>query len=431
MYIWTVEKVRTFIRTHNLLADGAKVIVALSGGADSVALLILLHRLGYHCSAAHCNFHLRGAESDRDMEYVIRLCSSLGTPLETKHFDVEERRQATGESVEMACRSLRYGWFRELLAAEPGTRLAVAHHLNDNVETFFLNALRGTGVAGLKGMLPRNGDIIRPLLEVTRSEIEDFLKKENIGFVTDSTNAENTFRRNRLRNIILPNLDEYFPGASERISQTMSNLRADNALLSDYDALLREQYADAAGAIDVAALAASHPHPAEALYRLLRDSGITPRQIESIMADPDASGLTFGSFTLDRGKLRPLTAEYASAVAVTPGEGPLLMHHLTRKEFAPHRCDDKAWFDAAVLDGNPRFELRSWRQGDRFKPFGMKGSKKLSDLFVSHRLDENAKRAVRVLTRNDEIIWVVGLRPSRLFTVTPTTTDIIELTLKL
>lgn len=408
------------------------MIVALSGGADSVALLTMLSLLGYRCRAAHCNFHLRGDESDRDMEFVTDLCKRMGIPLEIRHFDVPGRMRLTGESVEMACRSLRYEWFAELLAADPGARLAVAHHLNDNVETFFLNALRGSGVAGVRGMLPRNGNIIRPMLEVTRTEIEEFLRRENIDYVTDSTNAENEFRRNRLRNIILPLLEENFPGATERISLTMANLRDDDTLLSDYDCILREKYVDASGAIDVAALTASHPHPSEALYRLVRDSKITRQQIAAIVSEPMAAGLTFDSFTLDRGKLRPLVAaETFTPVELTPGVPPLNIKHLSKEEFSPHRSSDTIWLDAAVLDGNPRFELRQWREGDRFKPFGMKGSKKLSDLFVTHRLDSNAKRRVRVLTRDGEILWVVGLRPSRLFAVTPSTTDIIQLTLKL
>ncbi|MDE6416497.1 MAG: tRNA lysidine(34) synthetase TilS [Duncaniella sp.] len=426
-----MEKVKTFIRSHNLLADGAKVVVALSGGADSVALLHMLSRMGYSCTAAHCNFHLRGAESDRDMEFVMKLCVDMSIPLVIKHFDVYARMKATGESVEMACRSLRYDWFRELVDSAPGSSLAVAHHLNDNVETFFLNALRGSGVAGVRGMLPRAGYIIRPLLEVTRAEIEAYLRAEGIGFVTDSTNAENTFRRNRLRNVILPLIEEYFPGASRMISATMSNLRADSALLSDYDAILRDTYTDETGSIDVAGLAAGHPHPAEALYRLMRGSGITQQMIDSIIADPMAAGLTFGTFTLDRGRLIPLDNEQVAAITVTPGKPPLAMKHISRESFMPRRSSDTIWLDAAVLEGNPRFELRPWRQGDRFKPFGMKGSKKLSDLFVTHRLDSNAKRRVRVLTRDGEILWVVGLRPSRLFAVNPLTTDIIELTLKL
>ncbi|MBD5254095.1 MAG: tRNA lysidine(34) synthetase TilS [Barnesiella sp.] len=426
-----MEKVRAYIRTHDLLADGGEVVVALSGGADSVALLVMLRRMGYSCLAAHCNFHLRGDESDRDMRHAMQLCEHLGVPLTIRHFDVAARVEATGESVEMACRSLRYDWFRSLLADRPGARLAVAHHLNDNVETFFLNALRGSGVAGLKGMLPRNGDIIRPLLGVTRAEIEEYLRGENIEFVTDSTNSENTFRRNRLRNVILPALRQSFPGADERISDTMSHLRADYALLADYESLLRERYTDPSGAIDVASLAASHPHPAEALYRLLRDRAVTPGQIDTILSDPMAAGLNFDGYTLDRGMLRPLSEHGFEAMTVVPGLPPLTMVSLTPDEFRPHRCGDTIWLDAAVMSGDPHFELRPWRQGDRFKPFGMKGSKKLSDLFVSHRLDENAKRAVRVLTRNGEILWVIGLRASRLFAVTPSTTEIIQLTINL
>lgn len=426
-----MDKVKDYITHHSLLPERADVVVALSGGADSVALLMILHDMGHSITAAHCNFHLRGAESDRDAAFCRSLCASLSVPLRVKDFDVAARMASTGESVEMACRSLRYLWFDEILDARPGAVLAVAHHRDDNVETFFLNALRGTGVAGLRGMLPRNGRIIRPMLDVTRSEIEDYLKERGTGYIVDSTNRENTFRRNRLRNIVIPCLQQQFPDATERISSTMENLRADSTLLSDYDSWLAGRYIDAHGTVDITSLLSSHPHPREVLYRLLRADGISLSQIDAILARPMAAGLRYGPYTLDRGKMRHLSEDSLQPVTVTPGVAPLMMRRLSPDEFKPVADPTRIWLDASVLAGNPVWELRPWHVGDRFKPFGMKGTKKLSDLFAGHHLDENAKRLTPVLTRDGEIIWVAGLRASRLFPVTESTTEIIELTLKL
>lgn len=426
-----MDKIKAYIGKHSLLTETSEVVVALSGGADSVALLLTLHKAGYAVTAVHCNFHLRGAESDRDMEFCRSLCRSLDIQLLVKHFDVKARMKSTGESVEMACRSLRYAWFDEILAGRPDAMLAVAHHRDDNVETFFLNALRGSGIAGLRGMLPRNGRIIRPMLDVTREEIESYLRSEETGFIVDSTNNENTFRRNRLRNVVIPCLEQQFPGAVSRISATIENLRADDTLLSDYDAWLRDRFVSAEGVINVSSVISTHPHPREVLYRLLRGTGISLSRIDDILARPQASGLFFGNYTLDRGKLRPLSGETLPHITVVPGVTPLMMSHLSPADFRPVADPSRIWLDAEALLGNPVWELRPWHVGDRFKPFGMKGSKKLSDLFSDRHLDENAKRNTPVLTRNGDIIWVVGIRASRLFPVTASTSDIIELTLKL
>ena len=206
------EKVKDAIERQGLLRPQGRVVVAVSGGADSVALLSVLLELGYDCLAAHCNFGLRGAESVRDMRHVESLADRLGVDLCVRDFDVAARRADTGESVEMACRELRYEWFYELVDRERAQAIAVGHHAEDQLETLFLNLLRGTGITGLRGMRPRNGHVVRPMLECTRAEIEDYLHTRGLDWVTDSTNASDDFTRNRLRNRLLPLVDELFDG---------------------------------------------------------------------------------------------------------------------------------------------------------------------------------------------------------------------------
>ena len=207
-----------FITSRRLLRSDAPVIVALSGGADSVALLAVLLRLGYDCRAAHCNFHLRGEESMRDMNHCRAVAEKLDVDLYVRDFDVSARRSAfPGESVEMACRELRYNWFSDLLDRECAQAVAVGHHREDRAETFMLNLMRGAGIAGLTSMRPQSGNVVRPLLPFTRREIEDYVAQHGLTFINDSSNASDAHRRNRLRNNIFPALEAAFPGALDAV----------------------------------------------------------------------------------------------------------------------------------------------------------------------------------------------------------------------
>ncbi|MDE6491207.1 MAG: tRNA lysidine(34) synthetase TilS, partial [Muribaculaceae bacterium] len=219
------HKVLQSIARHRLIADDTRpVIVGLSGGADSVALLATLTALGYRCVAAHCNFGLRGEESIRDRDHSRAIADRLGCEWITTEFNTRAYMLQNGISLEMACRDLRYNWFAEQLNALGAQAIAVAHHRDDNIETLMLNLLRGSGIRGLRGMRPRNGDIIRPLLECTRSDITAYLERRAIPYITDSSNLENDVARNRLRNIVLPCIYREFPQAPDTISRTIAIL---------------------------------------------------------------------------------------------------------------------------------------------------------------------------------------------------------------
>ena len=221
-----LKKIEDYIHNHNLLPSKGKVLVTLSGGADSVALLISLHSLGYNCVAAHCNFHLRGDDSNSDQAFVEELTTKLGIPLKLIHFNVQSIMDSHHMSMEMACRYLRYNWFECLRKDECCDAIAVGHHSNDNVETFFLNAIRGSGINGLAAIKPVNGYIVRPLLCVSRRDVEDFLASIGQNYVTDKSNLSNDFNRNKLRNIIIPSINKLFP--QQCLLRTISNISSCN-----------------------------------------------------------------------------------------------------------------------------------------------------------------------------------------------------------
>lgn len=209
-----------------------KVLVALSGGADSIATSLILKNAGLEIVALHCNFHLRAAESNRDMEFVRAFCKNIDIPLEIVEFNVENYiSKNKGISIEMACRNLRHDWFKEKLSEYKFDRIATGHNADDNIETFFLNLLRGSGSRGLKGMTIDNGIIWRPLLKFHRDQILNFLKENNQEFVVDSTNLENDFRRNILRNKILPLMKEEWKGFNASLDKTIQNIDAENKIV--------------------------------------------------------------------------------------------------------------------------------------------------------------------------------------------------------
>lgn len=436
------------IARHALPAPGARLIVALSGGADSVALLAILNALGYDCLAAHCNFGLRGAEADRDTQHAAGIARQLDVDFTVRHFNAAAVAAERHISAEMACRDLRYAWFYDLLESEHAAAIAVGHHHEDQTETFMLNLMRTTGLHGLTGMAYANKLVIRPLLNLSRAQIEDYLDARGLRFVTDSSNSENKYLRNRIRNSVLPAMTEQFPDAGDAILATMANL-SDAATLYDYAArtLIRPYIDEARSAIDIGAMLGVMPADVVRmlLYEHLKPLGFNMTQTAAMLGGANSSQHVAGNVRaiVDRGRIlvRPTVAgTHPRAVAVrltTPITEPLHID-ITRHdiaEFNPGRNNDIIYLDATVLqpdnDGTAAgFEIRPWQRGDRMQPFGMHGTRLLSDIFADARLDAEAKRDVRILTRNGVILWVIGLRASAHFAVTPDTRTYLRLELR-
>lgn len=417
------------------LARQHPVLVALSGGPDSVALLHVLMALGCDCRAAHCNFHLRGEESDRDERFVRNLCARLEVPLEVQDFDVMTYMRLNGGSVEMACRELRYDWFETQRQEQGCGLIAVAHHADDQVETFFLNLLRGTGVKGLIGMARLNGSIWRPLLGLRRDTLLSFLENLNQDYVTDSTNAENEYRRNRLRNLVLPVIEQQFPHAHERILDTMDNVMQDYQLMR---ALVTRLIPDEHH-IDISQLL-NQPEAATLLFHRIRHLGFNRQQCEQIVeaASQGHCGRQFTSVshtlhvnreTIDIEENKEvLDEEFQIDLSVDVTTPVSIEVSNNNPPFSPLMCDGryKVAFNRQLMECQ-RLVLRHWRRGDRIKPFGMNGSKLLSDLFVDLKLESTLKRDVWILEADGNIVWVLGYRSAALYPVKRESQDYIML----
>lgn len=425
-------KVEQYIFRHKLLAvEGGPVLVAISGGADSVALLAVLTDLGYYCKALHCNFHLRGEESNRDSCHAYDIASRLGVEIKIRDFDVEQycADNRNNISIEMACRELRYKWFADMLIREKAQAVAVAHSVDDNIETMFLNLIRGTGIMGMKGMLPKNNNsIVRPLLCVTRAEIENYLKLRSLDFIIDSSNLENIYKRNSLRNEVLPRLYTVFPSAKKGIVSSMGYL-AENAGL--YESLVKERlqcYVGTEG-IDLKSLIDNEQYPELLLFECLKTKGVSRLISDNILANAKSSGKRFDvgdyHFIIDRGVLKEMVSgDHSSSF------DDLFEYELYPiANFRPQRDPMKAYFDAKVLEGD-ELKVRYWQKGDSILPFGMRSRKKLSDIFINEKIGIDKKCRIPLLIKGDEIIWIAGIRQSEKFKIDKHTLQYIEVRLR-
>ena len=411
-----MHRVARYIAQKGLLEKSDRVLVAVSGGADSVALLDILVRLGYSCVIAHCNFHLRGAESDRDQHFVETLAEQYRLPLFVRDFSTEQYAADSGISLEMAARELRYRWFEELRQQERCAVIAVAHHKNDQAETLILNLLRGTGIRGLAAMQPKNGKIIRQLLCLKRSEIQDYNTIRQLNSVVDSTNSDTHFKRNNIR--------QHLTAASEaqinHIAQTCEYVGDYKKIIDAYIADIRQKAvnrADYITEIDIAAILGSLS-PKAVLYELLQPYGFN--QTESIFRSLHATaGKTFRSseyeLVKDRNKLliSKLQQEKETKLRYTITFPKSFDGHF------PAATDNEILVDADRLKGT--LSIRHWQAGDFFYPLGMRGKKKLQDFFTDLHLSLPEKRKVQLLCCGKNIVWIIGYRLDDRYKVTPQT----------
>ena len=410
------------------------MIVALSGGADSVALLSVMTTLGYKCIAAHCNYHLRGEESDRDELHARSIAKQLNVPILVEHFDVGEYRSATNESsIEVACRDLRYRWFEELRQRHNGLGVAVGHNSDDNCETAIFNLLRGSGISGLRGMLAKNErHVIRPMLTVSRTDIEQYLNRMRLTYITDSSNLTNDYSRNKIRNQILPEIKRYFPDARNGMLRTISNIQDQEKLyrqlLEDKKKLYTTDVAPVT--IDLKKLIENEPSAALMVYEWFKSYGLSRTQAENIIAAANSTGATFSSadhiWTIDRGSLIKIDNHGPSAAALHDLYD-IEEHDIS--EFHPDRNPDIAYFDASKIKITD-LSVRYPQTGDRIKPFGMKGTKLVSDILAEARVPAALKNRIPLLMNDKEILWISGIRASSMYKVTDKTTSFLKIRYK-
>ncbi len=447
------RKVETFIRQQHLLQSDGRYLVALSGGADSICLLLVLKRLGYFVEAIHCNFHLRGEESDRDEDFCRSLCAEKQIPLHLVHFDTREYAQLHKVSIEMAARQLRYHHFASLCHDLGFDGVCVAHHQDDVAETVLMNLIRGSGIKGLSGIKPKIQQrlrvgakagipipltVIRPLLCVTRDEIEHFLKEIGQDYVTDSTNLVPDVLRNKIRLQVLPLLDEIAPSASRNIVETAENVAFAEEFLDQAVSGMMEELKDE-GSIPVSKIKNEY-----LLFRILSDYGFTSVQIKQIYAHLDApTGTEFRSeshiLVFDRGRLliEELEKNPFHEMRI-PEEGTYILDETAKlriermpkpEGFEIPRSSDVIAVDADRLQ--MPLTVRLPQEGDRFTPFGMQGSKLVSDFLTDQKLSLLEKRRqLIILDSTGRILWVVGLRPDNHFRITASTRTILRLTIE-
>lgn len=420
-----IHRIEDFISRNHLLEKDGKYLVALSGGADSVTLLWVLHELRYQIEACHCNFQLRGAESDRDEQFCVQLCEQLGIPLHRIHFDTRLYAEVHKESIELAARNLRYRYFAQLKEDVEADGICVAHHQDDTVETVLINLIRGAGIQGLTGISAKNGDILRPLLCVDRKEILAYLEEKGQDYVTDSTNLVDDVVRNKIRLNIIPMLKEINPAASKNIAQAAHHLEEANKMLSSI-AICGEKSED--GTIRVAVQEIESAASAEyALYSSLSPYGFRGKAITEILASLHSTGKTWTSEThqlvIDRDciLIREKQTEVFQGMKIPEtgcyvlprGEKIKLSIREREIDFSPSKEKFLITLDADAVTFP--FHLRLAQNGDTFHPFGMKGKKLVSDYLTDRKKNLFEKQSQLVLEdAKGQIIWVVGERTSEL-----------------
>ena len=453
------QRVSEYIRKRGLLKPEGHYLVALSGGADSVCLLLLLKQLGYSVEAIHCNFHLRGDESDRDESFCRQLCDEQQIKLHLVHFDTQAYAQLHKVSIEMAARQLRYRHFAQLCHDAEFQGVCVAHHQDDVAETVLLNLIRGTGLKGLSGIkslqsmiFQLNGQddstfqlpIIRPMLCVSRDEITDFLTQIGQTYVTDSTNLIPDVQRNKIRLQVLPLLREINPSVSRNIVETAENLAfADEYLDESVEQDLFGMYDEITlmAAPNTFSVPVSRVNSEYLLYRMLNPYGFTSAQIKQIYSRLDApTGTEYYSDThilvFDRGRLLiEETGKKPFREMRIPEEGTYMISDDTKikiervpleEGFQIPSASDVIAVDADKLQ--MPLTVRLAKEGDRFVPFGMKGSKLVSDFLTDQKLSLLDKRRQLVIADStDKILWIVSRRPDNRFRITDTTRTILRI----
>lgn len=418
-----MKKVKEFIEKEDLFSKQDKILVALSGGADSVALTRILITLGYHCEAAHCNFELRGEESDRDEDFVRNFCRSLNIKCHSIHFETRRYAAQQSISIEMAARELRYNWFSKICEESDCQVVAVAHHKDDSVETMLLNLIRGTGINGLLGIRPKNGNVVRPLLCASRQEVVEYLHRMNQTYVTDSTNLEDEYTRNKIRLNLLPLMEEINPSVKDGLVKTSSYL---NDVSKVYQQAIKESidriFITPEKEISIEKLM-NEPAPQALLFEVLSPLGFNSTQVEEVYGSLNGQpGKRFISSQWQVVKDRDLLL---IEKVKTANDKPQIIFEevLFTKEFVIPKDKNTACFDANKFKGV--ISIRKWEKGDYFIPFGMKGKKLVSDFMTDSKFSLLKKEQQWVLSCNDQIAWLIGERTDNRFRIDDSTQKVI------
>jgi tRNA(Ile)-lysidine synthase len=442
-----INKIQTYIQHHNLANSGTSILVACSGGVDSMVLVDVLLKLNYNVSLAHCNFQLRGKESDADEKFLHDFAMKHNIPFYTIKFDTKGYKQNKDVSTQMAARELRYNWFEQIRKENGYHSIAVAHHLDDQLETILLNITKGTGIKGLTGMQPKNGYIIRPLLEISKQKILDYAKENNVAFREDSSNASDDYQRNLIRHQVVPQLEKINPALHETATAFIHRM-------NDYEGLVDAQllsikkkcYSEKDGITEIKmGFIKAHKAGQTILFHLLRDFGFNSDVVKNVL-DVNETGKQFFSEShravTDRKSLFivPKNVEKENYLSFDSFPKQIVFNNykiqctlVPIQELNIKPSDRYAYFDADKME----FPLlvRYYKEGDYFYPFGMSkpktpgkvGKKKLSKYFKDEKFSLLDKENTAVLFSGEKLIWLVGHRIDDRFKVTEKTKSVLKM----
>lgn len=432
-----------FINRNIHLPAGSRVLLAISGGIDSMVLLHLFSQCNFDFGIAHCNFKLRNDESDGDEQFVMKVATKAGKAIHHISFDTTEFAKANKVSTQMAARTLRYNWFEKLIKEHNYDYLAVAHHQTDILETLLINQIRGTGLSGIHGIKVKNGNIIRPLLFATRDEIYNYAVANEISWREDSSNAHDDYMRNKIRLQVLPILKEINPSIERTFAANAEHFSNAEDLIESFLPQLQEEFLHRHNDkcyIDLEKLE-RHSHPKALLYYLLRDYNFKNNLIDDLAGSLQSEGhKIFYSATHQLVKERKqLIIELIKSDSpvfnfIIDKEGDFVSDNLEIKmeripistfDFNFNVPPNIAFFDADTIMFP--LKIRSWLEGDFFYPLGMNGKKMLSDYFTDSKVSFTAKQHIPLLLSGDKIIWIVGRRTDERFKVSATTQTVLKI----
>jgi tRNA(Ile)-lysidine synthase len=437
------ERYIDFIQKNNLFIAKDRLLLAVSGGVDSVVLCELCRRAGFDFAIAHCNFKLRGSDSDRDEHFVRELAKKYGVDFYHTDFDTESIAKQEKKSIETAARDLRYAWFERIREENGFAFIVTAHHAGDNIETMLMNFFRGTGIRGLRGMIPKNGPVVRPLLFARRNELEAFLEANELAFVSDHTNFEDDYTRNYFRNQVIPVVQKAFPQAEDNLLRNIERFAGAELLYNDAIEAYKKKLLEPKGAeVHIPVLKLLQlPALSTVLYEIISGYGFTAHQTDEVMALLQSeTGKYVASATHRIIKNRkwliiaPLATENAETILVEAGEGSIVFPggRLTFAAMAGQveisTDNSVAQLDAALIQFP--LLLRKWKAGDYFYPLGMTKKKKLNRFLGDLKLSVPQKENTWVLEMDKKIIWVVGRRIDNRFKVTGKTKEVLLITCK-
>jgi len=429
------KKFTDFIDQNGLFERNGTLLAAVSGGMDSVLMVHLLRSSGYSFAIAHCNFQLRGHEANSDQEFCKELANQHQVPFHTINFNTQQYAADNKISIQMAARELRYAWFEQIRQQHNYTAIALAHHQNDTIETILLNLVRGTGIAGLHGILPKNGFLVRPLLFLSRDEIEKLIKTNGYKYVEDSSNASVKYTRNKLRHEVIPKLKELNPQLENTFESNLKHFRAMETLLELRLAELKIElftYRDGDIYLHLDAVKALNPLRL-LLFKMLQEYGFNETTIDDLISALNKhSGKVFEAadfkLILDRDQLiiTPKNKSVHKPTSITDAD-----HSVNFGKYKLTVLHDDT---PLIIKDNPMavsvdsakliypLSVRPWQQNDSFYPLGMKTRKKLSDFFIGLKIPLHEKDEVPLLINgNGEIIWVGGYRPDERYKVSENT----------